>query len=487
MKKTSLIFSWIIVLAALAISVSGSYAYPTYSQNQDATNCRLCHGNFGADVFSYVSTSDGQDWGNLHNLHRFVMLEEESPVSKCATCHMAGRPQPPVFTFQSSSDYLDPIGCVGCHGRYEDAGNDNRSGGLGAGLRQHHTNAGVTICMGCHSDANPANYTPVGENVLPPYYFTPDNIFTNKPTDPCNSFGEENYAGIWEGLDNDGDGVYDILDRDCKPPVGKITICHIPRMRPDRAKTISVNGRSLAAHLRHGDVARACADLLAGANMVRGGRMYDQFWSEAGSEPMTDQPLWALQLSNTRTGSDTWRCKECHGWDYKGADGAYGSGSHFTGFPGIFGTALTPEEVVTLLGDRRGHDYLSQGLTWGDLWDLAKFVTAGQIDTDTILTGDQFTGDASAGQTLFEDGIGTGPGCAACHDADGLRSPPRTSTHAGFDEFPQLLATDNPWEFQHKVRYGQPGHAMRGIVVFGGTVQQTNDIGAHAQQNLPLP
>jgi len=38
-------------------------------------------------------------------------------------------------------------------------------------------------------------------------------------------------------------------------------------------------------------------------------------------------PLWATQSSNTRSGKDTWRCKECHGWDYMGVDGAYGSGS----------------------------------------------------------------------------------------------------------------------------------------------------------------
>jgi thiosulfate dehydrogenase len=24
--------------------------------------------------------------------------------------------------------------------------------------------------------------------------------------------------------------------------------------------------------------------------------------------------LWASQSSNTRDGSTTWRCKECHGW-----------------------------------------------------------------------------------------------------------------------------------------------------------------------------
>ena len=35
------------------------------------------------------------------------------------------------------------------------------------------------------------------------------------------------------------------------------------------------------------------------------------------------------------------------------------------------------------------------------------------------------------------------------------------------------------------MRYDHPGTAMPGIVVFGGTIEQANDIGAHAQQNLP--
>ena len=98
----------------------------------------------------------------------------------------------------------------------EDAGNDSIFGGLGAGLRQHHTNAGVTECKTCHADADPVNYTPVGEDVLPPYYFTPDPEFPNKPTDPCNQKGEEDYAGGPKGLDNDGDGSYDMSDFDCQ-------------------------------------------------------------------------------------------------------------------------------------------------------------------------------------------------------------------------------------------------------------------------------
>ncbi|MDH3746228.1 MAG: hypothetical protein OES47_14100, partial [Acidobacteriota bacterium] len=76
--KTSIVFC-IAVLAALAIGTQSADAYEKYSQDRDATNCRLCHGDFRAD--NYISNSDGQDWGNLHNLHRRVMFDEDTPVS----------------------------------------------------------------------------------------------------------------------------------------------------------------------------------------------------------------------------------------------------------------------------------------------------------------------------------------------------------------------------------------------------------------------
>jgi hypothetical protein len=95
---------------------------------------------------------------------------------------------------------LEPISCAGCHGR---------PGEGSAGLRQHHTNAGVHVCKTCHEDADPALFTPAGEDVLPSYYEVMNDVFVNKPTDPCSQGGDEDYAGGPKGLDNDGDGRYD--------------------------------------------------------------------------------------------------------------------------------------------------------------------------------------------------------------------------------------------------------------------------------------
>jgi hypothetical protein len=87
------------------------------------------------------------------------------------------------------------------------------------GLRQHHTDAGVTVCMDCHFDANPANCTPVGEHVLPHYYAPPDGAHPDKPTDPCDGDGSESVFGS-TGLDNDGDGLDDGADPNC--PAGPV-------------------------------------------------------------------------------------------------------------------------------------------------------------------------------------------------------------------------------------------------------------------------
>ncbi len=111
------------------------------------------------------------------------------------------------------------------------------------------------------------------------------------------------------------------------------------------------------------------------------------------------------------------------------------------------------------------------GLSDDDIRDLAKFVLNGQIDADDIA-------DADNGQALYDTGLGGSLAWAICHDAGGLtimcEEPP-------YEEFIDGLASGNPWEFQHKVRFGQPGTAMPSSVAGSGTTQDVADIGAYAQ------
>ncbi|MFQ5413558.1 MAG: c-type cytochrome [Phycisphaerae bacterium] len=223
-------------------------------------------------------------------------------------------------------------------------------------------------------------------------------------------------------------------------------------------------------------------DAFTNADVVRGGALYDKWWTVAEvAEPTGDHPLWAGRPdvdSNTRTGLDTWRCKECHGWDYKGVDGAYATGSHRTGIAGIFGTTMSAQEVFDLLG-AGDHGFSAAGLSDADIWDLAKFVLEGQIDTGDIIDADNaFTGDTTSGQTLYDDGIGGNTACAQCHGAEGRDIPFHPEPD---EEFVGTLAVDNPWEFQHKVRFGQPGEAMPAAVNVGASLQDIADVGAYAQ------
>ena len=210
------------VAASLCVWSQSGQAFPEYSQNGgDATNCGQCHGDFRAAA--YISDTDGMNWGNLHNLHRTSMLNGD-----CDACHIGGSRFPVMLSTSTGGDGLDPISCAGCHGRAEDNTLANPEvvagrAGFGAGLRQHHFNAGETSCLACHLDADPANYTPVNESVPPPYYANPGTNHPAMPTDSCNPAGREDFAGIAEGLDNNGDDLYDMNDSSCVTPVEPFT------------------------------------------------------------------------------------------------------------------------------------------------------------------------------------------------------------------------------------------------------------------------
>jgi thiosulfate dehydrogenase len=202
-------------------------------------------------------------------------------------------------------------------------------------------------------------------------------------------------------------------------------------------------------------------DATVTGDAIRGGALYDSYWSVPGVlssvAPTTNHPLWATRpdmASNTRMGADTWRCKECHGWDYKGASGKYGTGSHATGFPGVLGTAKAAADIASMLADPAGHNY-GAVLSETDRNDLAAFVTTRLIDTATLIdaAGKFIGGDTTLGKGTYDGS------CAVCHGADGLNPTP-TGSAGGFEDFPGFIANDNPWEFIHKVRFGQPGTAM---------------------------
>jgi thiosulfate dehydrogenase len=214
-------------------------------------------------------------------------------------------------------------------------------------------------------------------------------------------------------------------------------------------------------------------------SVSRGGLLYDKWWKITGADaPSDDHPLWATQTTNTRSGDTTWRCKECHGWDYLGQDGAYSSGSHFTGFPGLYGAAQskTVEELAAALkgATNADHDF-SSVMDDAAINDLATFLKDGTVDVREHIDYDAKAtkgADQDHGKELF-DGL-----CAACHGADG------TTLNWGSEDEPEYIGTvasGNPWETLHKGRFGQPGSAMPSTVDLGWSVQDAVDVLAYAQ------
>ncbi len=220
----------------------------------------------------------------------------------------------------------------------------------------------------------------------------------------------------------------------------------------------------------------------SGASVAKGGLLYDKFWKvSTPDEPTDTHPLWSNRPdaeSNTRTGANTWRCKECHGWDYRGVEGVYAKGSHRTGFMGVLGSKVSQAEIVTSLAD--AHGYRAAGLNDVELESLAMFVREGLEDSSKwIDEGGAFRGDAGHGKSLFMKGLGTNKSCKTCHGPDGLKAP--KGAGADYADFVGKVAGENPWEFLHKVRFGQPGAKMPAAVRGGASMQDIVDLGAYAQ------
>jgi thiosulfate dehydrogenase len=207
-----------------------------------------------------------------------------------------------------------------------------------------------------------------------------------------------------------------------------------------------------------------------------GGQLYDTWWEVIGAEePSGDQPLWGTQTTNTRTGTDTWRCKECHGWDYRGAEGAYGSGSHFTGFPGVLDVAsMSSDELLAWLNGESNADHDFSGvMDETALNALVTFLQQEAVDITPYVNDDgTVNGDPLNGRDLF------GGTCAACHGVDGK------TMNFGNEEEPEYVGTvagDNPWEFFHKASFGHPGVPMPSGRALGWTEQDIADVLSYAQ------
>lgn len=206
-------------------------------------------------------------------------------------------------------------------------------------------------------------------------------------------------------------------------------------------------------------------------SVTRGGLLYDK-WYKVIKAPGPEETHAAWPASNTnKDGATTWRCKSCHGWDMMGNEGAYSSGSYLTGIPGVTAMVNAPlaDIIAILKDDTHGFDGM---MDEGDFYDLANFVSNGQIDIDALINRETKAANGDAGQ----GGAYYGTLCLNCHGVDG-DLPKDMGTTLG------TLANKNPWEIIQKILNGQPAEQMPAMRAFD--VQVSTDILAYLQ-TLPL-
>ena len=193
-------------------------------------------------------------------------------------------------------------------------------------------------------------------------------------------------------------------------------------------------------------------------DLVVGAQLYDKWYAVLGiPAPQGDMPIWSRQSTNTRSGAETWRCSECHGWDYKGVAGAYASGSHQTGFPSLILTTanMTEDDIIAhLKGEKDQEHNFSNYLEENAMRQLSVFLKEGLIDDSEFIDSVSLKvidGNLEHGEDLYNST------CAECHGEDGTTIIFRTE---GVDETLGDVANRDPFRFLHRTRFGVAGTEM---------------------------
>jgi hypothetical protein len=214
-------------------------------------------------------------------------------------------------------------------------------------------------------------------------------------------------------------------------------------------------------------------------DIIRGAQLYDKWYAVLGVNPPTgNMPIWSRQTTNTRSGADTWRCNECHGWDYRGAQGEYQTGSHYTGFPDLLTLVegLTVDDIVNhLKGSLDPAHNFSAYLDDTSMIQLADFLKFGIIDDGTYIDTVSLrviNPDFGHGQQLYSST------CQQCHGEDGKEIVFRIE---GIDEYLGSIANRDPWRFLHRTRFGVAGTDMPVGISLGWQPEDGRDVLAYAQ------
>jgi cytochrome c2 len=197
------------------------------------------------------------------------------------------------------------------------------------------------------------------------------------------------------------------------------------------------------------------------SKIAYGGNLYDN-WPELIKGEVSKETHPSYPKESKKKGKSTWRCKECHGWDYKGKDGHYGvqGSSSYTGIKGIRAMdGADPAKIEAIIKDKT-HALNKDMLSQSEIEALALFVSKGQVDMDKFV--DPKTGKAIGNVAKGEAYYNTV--CAKCHGLDG-KKPKDMPESLG------KLSNRVPWETAHKIRNADPAPEMPALRAFPLDIQ----------------
>ncbi len=236
------------------------------------------------------------------------------------------------------------------------------------------------------------------------------------------------------------------------------------------------------------------------ADGIVGGQYYDKFYSSDSPWSTPSDP--SVKIEDITNYGNFYRCKQCHGWDLLGREGAYVGRAPKTSRPNVainikeHAKEESNDELFELIkreGGRPVDPSLTQDGTTGSgdahpdfstiytdeqIWDIVKFLKDEVMDVDNLYdysTNGVYPngsisysnigkdGNAEAGLAFYQSA-----NCGACHGADG------TSIALEGRSVGKFLR-DKPYEVHHKVKFGQPGSSPR-MGPTDVTAQQMKDL-----------
>lgn len=211
---------------------------------------------------------------------------------------------------------------------------------------------------------------------------------------------------------------------------------------------------------------------------IKGGKLYDDWFTVKGIIPDAQNPypvntLWTeLALPAMASNKDTWRCSNCHGWDYAGKLNDAGKlvvvSLLLAAQPAGNLLYRSEEHLFTVISKgfmRKNslsgaliqvHNFGNNTPPLGDqeIYDLVAFVKEAVVDVQGFFSSDPNSllihgGNRDNGKKLFQ---ASGANCVSCHGVDGKSGTINVNIY-------DLSILDLKRAY-HRIRVGIPGKEM---------------------------